>query len=129
MANSFEIINKNKLKRVVSLNDISVGDVVLFICCEESKTPTQYTIQLEDNYHIIDPLVKEINHSFDPNVRVEGHYLVANRKIRKGEELVRNYYDTEEIIIKEFRDQETGDMVNTKSLYLFKNGDTDFFKG
>lgn len=121
--NKLEIVTKGKLKQVVSLKEIICGDTVLFICCEQLKTPTQYTIQIEDNYHILDPIVKEINHSFDPNVRVEGHSLVATRKIRTGDEIVRNYYDTEEIIIKEFRDKETGDMINTKSLYIFRNGE------
>ena len=106
--NNFEIIQKNRLKIVISNKDFFIGENVLCICCEESKVPTQYTIQLEDNYHVIDPIVKYIKHSFDPNVKVNGHYLVATRKIKVGDEIKRNYYDTEEVIVKEFTDIETG---------------------
>lgn len=123
--NNFEIIQKNKLKIVISNKDFFIGENVLFICCEESKVPTQYTIQLEDNYHVIDPIVKYIKHSFDPNVKVNGHYLVATRKIKAGDEIKRNYYDTEEVIVKEFTDIETGERVNTKNLYLYNNKNTD----
>lgn len=123
--NNFEIIQKNKLKIVISNKDFFIGENVLFICCEESKVPTQYTIQLEDNYHVIDPIVKYIKHSFDPNVKVNGHYLVATRKIKVGDEIKRNYYDTEEVIVKEFTDIETGERVNTKNLYLYNNKNTD----
>jgi flagella basal body P-ring formation protein FlgA len=123
--NNFKIIQKNKLKVVISDKDFFVGESILFICCEESKVPTQYTIQLEDNYHVIDPIVKYIKHSFDPNVKVNGHYLVATRKIKAGDEIKRNYYDTEEVIVKEFTDIETGERVNTKNLYLYNNKNTD----
>lgn len=123
--NNFEIIQKNRLKIVISNKDFFIGENVLFICCEESKVPTQYTIQLEDNYHVIDPIVKYIKHSFDPNVKVNGHYLVATRKIKVGDEIKRNYYDTEEVIVKEFTDIETGERVNTKNLYLYNNKNTD----
>jgi flagella basal body P-ring formation protein FlgA len=123
--NNFEIIKKDKLKVVISTKDFFVGETVLFICCEESKTPTQYTIQLDDNYHILDPIVKYIKHSFDPNVKVNGHSLIATRKIKAGDEIKRNYYETEEIIIKEFTDRETGERVNTKNLYLYNNKNTE----
>jgi flagella basal body P-ring formation protein FlgA len=123
--NNFKIIQKNRLKVVISDKDFFVGESILFICCEESKVPTQYTIQLEDNYHVIDPIVKYIKHSFDPNVKVNGHYLVATRKIKAGDEIKRNYYDTEEVIVKEFTDIETGERVNTKNLYLYNNKNTD----
>lgn len=123
--NDFEIIKNKRLKQVNSTRDFFAGETVLFICCEESKTPTQHTIQLDVNYHVLDPIVKYIKHSFDPNVRVEGHSLVATRRIREGEEIKRNYYETEEIIVKEFTDKETGEKVNTKNLYLFNNKNTD----
>jgi|688.fasta_scaffold05503_15 hypothetical protein len=123
--NDFEIIKNKRLKQVNSTRDFFVGETVLFICCEESKIPTQHTIQLDVNYHVLDPIVKYIKHSFDPNVRVEGHSLVATRRIREGEEIKRNYYETEEIIVKEFTDKETGEKVNTKNLYLFNNKNTD----
>jgi hypothetical protein len=123
--NDFEIIKNKRLKQVNSTRDFFAGETVLFICCEESKIPTQHTIQLDVNYHVLDPIVKYIKHSFDPNVRVEGHSLVATRRIREGEEIKRNYYETEEIIVKEFTDKETGEKVNTKNLYLFNNKNTD----
>jgi hypothetical protein len=123
--NHFEIIKNKRIKQVHSTKEFFTGETVLFICCEESKTPTQHTIQLDVNYHVLDPIVKYIKHSFDPNVRVEGHSLIATRRIREGEEIKRNYYETEEIIVKEFTDKETGEKVNTKNLYLYNNKNTD----
>ena len=123
--NNFEIIKKGRLKIIVSTKEFYIGETVLFICCDEFKTPNQYTIQLEDNYHVLDPIVKYIKHSFDPNVKVEGHYLIATRKIKAGDEIKRNYYDTEEVIVKEFTDIETGERVNTKNLYLYNNKYTE----
>jgi hypothetical protein len=123
--NYFEIIKNKRIKQVHSTKEFFTGETVLFICCEESKTPTQHTIQLDVNYHVLDPIVKYIKHSFDPNVRVEGHSLIATRRIREGEEIKRNYYETEEIIVKEFTDKETGEKVNTKNLYLYNNKNTD----
>ena len=123
--NHFEIVKNKKFKEVISNKEFFTGQTVLFICCEESKTPTQHTIQLDTNYHVLDPIVKYIKHSFDPNVRVEGHSLVAIRKIKPGDEIKRNYYETEEIIVKEFTERETGERVNTKNLYLFNNKNTE----
>jgi hypothetical protein len=120
---NLEIIKNGKLNEVISQKDFNVGETVLFICCEEKSTPDKYTIQIDTNYHILDPIVKHINHSFDPNVKVEGHSLIALRKIKKGNAILRNYYDTEEIIIKEFTDRETGERVNTKNLYTYKYGE------
>lgn len=119
--NNFEIRKNKRLKEVISLKEFAPGSTVLFICCEESKTPTQHTIQLDVNYHVLDPIVKYIKHSFDPNVKVVGHSLVATRRIKPGDEIKRNYYETEEIIVKEFTDRETGERVNTKNLYLYNN--------
>lgn len=123
--NDFEIIKNKRLKQIHSTRDFFAGETVLFICCEELKIPTPHTIQLDVNYHVLDPIVKYIKHSFDPNVTVDGHSLVATRRIREGEEIKRNYYETEEIIVKEFTDKETGEKVNTKNLYLFNNKNTD----
>lgn len=123
--NHFEIIKNKRLKQVHSTKEFFAGETVLFICCEESRIPTQHTIQLDVNYHVLDPIVKYIKHSFDPNVKVEGHSLIAIRKIREGDEITRNYYETEEIIVKEFTDKETGEKVNTKNLYLYNNKHTE----
>lgn len=122
---NFEVVKNKRLKEVHSTKEFFPGETVLFICCEESKTPTQHTIQLDVNYHVLDPIVKYIKHSFDPNVRVEGHSLVATRRIKIGDEIKRNYYETEEIIVKEFTDRETGEKVNTKNLYLYNNKNLD----
>jgi hypothetical protein len=46
-----------------------------------------------------------------------------------GDEIKRNYYETEEIIVKEFRDKETGDLINTRELYNYKHGERiDYFE-
>jgi hypothetical protein len=121
--NNLEIRKNKKFKEVFSNKEFFTGETVLFICCEESKIPTQYTIQLDINYHVLDPIVKYIKHSFDPNVKVVGHSLVATRKIKVGDEIKRNFYDTEEVIVKEFIDRETGEKVNTKNLYNYKYGE------
>lgn len=123
MNNFLEVVKNKRLKEVIANKEFIPGEVVLFICCEESKTPTKHTIQLDVNYHILDPIVKHIKHSFDPNVKVEGHSLIATRKIKIGDEIKRNFYETEEVIVKEFTDRETGEKVNTKNLYNYKYGE------
>lgn len=116
------IVKEKRLKAVKTNTDFTTGNIVLFICCKTESTPTKYTIQIEPGYHILDPIVKEINHSLDPNVRLDGHSLVAIRPIRKGDEIKRNYYETEEVIIESFIDRETKEAVNTQNLYSFRNG-------
>jgi hypothetical protein len=118
-----------RLKGVFTNKEFNTGEVVLFICCEESTTPTKYTIQVDNNYHILDPIVKEMNHSLDPNVTLSGHSLIATRKIKQGSEVLRNYYETEEIIIEPFTDRETKEVVNTQSLYSYNNKNVEDIYG
>ena len=107
-----------RLKGVFTNKEFNTGEVVLFICCEESTTPTKYTIQVDNNYHIL-----------DPNVTLSGHSLIATRKIKQGSEVLRNYYETEEIIIEPFTDRETKEVVNTQSLYSYNNKNVEDIYG
>jgi hypothetical protein len=57
--------------------------------------PTRESIHIGENKHIYDEYGIFINHSFKPNVRVDGYNLVALRNINAGEEIVFNYNSTE----------------------------------
>ena len=117
------VTNKEDYKVVTTNCDIDKNSVIHYICCKQSSSPTEHTITLDINYYIIDVLASEINHSFTPNCKVVGDCLISTCKIKKGEEVTRNYYETEEIILKQFVDRESGELINTKNLYLYKNGE------
>lgn len=61
--------------------------------------PTKYTIQLDENIHVLDDgcLWQKMNHSCEPNVRIDvlKREMVAVRDISRGEELNFNYNSTE----------------------------------
>jgi len=58
-------------------------------------TPNKYSIEIGKNKHIIDKWGSYLNHSFDPNTRIDGKNVIALRDINKNEELHFNYNDNE----------------------------------
>jgi hypothetical protein len=59
------------------------------------NTPTQKSIHIGDNMHLVDEFGQYINHSFDPNVRIEGNKLIAIKDIDIYDEITYNYNDSE----------------------------------
>jgi hypothetical protein len=57
--------------------------------------PTRESIHVGNNEHIHDSYGMYINHSFCPNIYVNGHHLVALCNILIDDEILFNYNDTE----------------------------------
>jgi len=84
-----------------------LGSRVLFIDGRIQSQPTRYSIQLDVGKHIeADGALPEhemrqrhpwrfLNHSCDPNARVQGQTLVATRAIAEGEQITFDYTTTE----------------------------------
>ena len=119
---NLSIVKLNGYKTVISNKHFPKGFPIHHVCCKESPIPTLHTITLDIGYYVVDSLASEINHSFNPNVGLSGDSLISLEEIFIGDEIKRNYYDTEEIILKPFTDRETGELINTKNLYIYKNG-------
>ena len=110
-----------KNNKIFSTQNIKEGQIIHYICCKESTKPTPHTIFVNREYYVIDKVASKINHSFAPNVEVKGHNIISLQNIKKGQELKRNLYDTEEVILEPFTDKETGEIVDTKNLYLYRD--------
>ena len=57
--------------------------------------PTRESIHIGNNKHIIDKFGSFINHSFNPNIKIDGKNVVALKNIEIGEEICFNYNDSE----------------------------------
>lgn len=87
--------------------DIAAGTTVLLIEGRLQPHPTRFSIQLDDGVHIeADGALPDaemrlrhpwrfLNHSCDPNARVEARSLVALRPIACGEQITFDYTTTE----------------------------------
>jgi hypothetical protein len=71
------------------------GDVVYILSGDVYDKPTRETIHIGDNKHIYDRYGIYINHSFSPNIRVNGYELVALQDIDINNEVFFNYNETE----------------------------------
>lgn len=90
-----------------SLRDFARGAEILPINGRLQKSPTRYSIQLDDGVHIeADGALAEremrarhpwrfLNHSCEPNAAIDGRRLVALRAIRAGEQITFDYTTTE----------------------------------
>lgn len=86
---------------------VDAGALILEIEGRVQPTPTRYSIQLDAGSHIeadaalADDAMRTmhpwrfLNHSCDPNARVEGTRLLAARPILAGEEITFDYNTTE----------------------------------
>lgn len=65
--------------------------------------PTNKTIHIGNGMHIDDKdFGRYINHSFEPNIKIVHNHVVAFRDICIGEELMYNYNDSEQMLVKKF---------------------------
>jgi SET domain-containing protein len=92
---------------VFATRDIARGDHILAIDGVLRREATRYSIQLDHGMHI-EPECdrgeefvrsarrwKYLNHSCDPNARIDGRTLVAIRPILRGEQVTFDYTTTE----------------------------------
>ena len=70
-------------------------DIIFVLDGDMLDYPTRESIHIGNNKHIIDKFGSFINHSFNPNIKIDGKNVVALKKIKIGEEICFNYNDSE----------------------------------
>lgn len=90
-----------------------MGEQVHLLRGETFPARNKYTIEIE-GAHLVDPIAKYLNHSFAPNLRIEGYRVMALRDIDAGEELTFDYTTTETRFSHPFIDSETGRWVGAE---------------
>lgn len=71
------------------------GDVIRELRGEMLLNPTRESIHIGNGLHVVDECGKYMNHSFEPNTKIELNKVIATRNIEKYEELTFNYNSTE----------------------------------
>lgn len=71
------------------------GELVHVLKGEIFDFPTRETIHIGNNKHIYDEYGIFINHSFNPNIFIDGDKMIAIVDIEIGDELTFNYNDNE----------------------------------
>jgi hypothetical protein len=73
----------------------NIGDVVLILTGELISNPTKTSIHIGNNMHVINEYGRYINHSFEPNCKIELNKVVAINNISKNDEITFNYNESE----------------------------------
>jgi hypothetical protein len=71
------------------------GDLIFILSGELYDSPTRETIHIGNNKHIYDHYGIYINHSFTPNIFIDGFCVIALLDIKENEEIMFNYNDNE----------------------------------
>ena len=95
------------------------NDIVHVLSGKIYDKPTRETIHIGNNKHIYDEYGIYINHSFNPNIYVDGYNLIALCDIMVDDEIVFNYNDTEINMANPFYDN--GILVCGNSNFLTMN--------
>ena len=71
------------------------GEIVFILSGKIYNYPMRETIHIGNNKHIYDEFGIFINHSFTPNISIDGVNVIAMLDIYSGDELAFNYNTTE----------------------------------
>ena len=82
-------------KGLFAIKNYSKGEIVHTLTGEIFDHPTRESIHVGNNKHIYDEYGIFINHSFTPNIFIDGYLMVALHDIQANDELTFNYNDTE----------------------------------
>ena len=82
-------------KGLFSTKQCKKNDIFYTLNGKIFNKPTRETIHIGNNQHIYDEYGMFINHSFTPNVKVNGCQLIALCDIQINDEIFFNYNDTE----------------------------------
>ncbi|MAT46766.1 MAG: hypothetical protein CMO35_04960 [Verrucomicrobiaceae bacterium] len=91
------------------------GELVYTVQGEASKTRTRESIEVGPGQHVEDAYALYLNHSFAPNLRLEGRHIYALNRIEEGEELTFDYLETESEIASPFVCHDTGRTVDSEA--------------
>lgn len=89
------------------------GELVYKVRGEATPERTRHTIEIGPGEHVYDAYAQYINHSFAPNLKLEGRDMLALQDISAGDELTFNYLDTESEIASPFVCHDTGKPVDS----------------
>ena len=76
-------------------NTYKQHDIIYVLRGEIFDHPTRESIHIGDNKHIYDEYGIYMNHSFNPNTKIDGKNVVALKDIYPGDEITFNYNSTE----------------------------------
>ncbi len=82
-------------KGLFSTKEYKKGEIIHILSGDIYDNPKRETIHIGNNKHIYDKYGIFINHSFNPNIYVNGCELIALCDIKNNDELLFNYNDTE----------------------------------
>ena len=82
-------------KALFTTKNIEKGKTIFTLEGKILSKPNKYSIEIGKNLHIIDKWGSYLNHSFQPNTKIEGKNVVALKDIRANDELHFNYNDNE----------------------------------
>lgn len=89
-------------KGLFATKKYSKDDIVYVLSGDIYDKPTRETIHIGNNKHIYDNYGIYINHSFNPNIYVNGYNLVALCNINIDDEITFNYNKTEALMANPF---------------------------
>jgi hypothetical protein len=107
--------NEHGENAIYSRFAFSEGDLIYVVQGEPSATRTRESIEIAPEQHVVDDYAVCLNHSFSPNLYLQGRQFFALREIEKGEELTFNYLATETEIASPFTCYATGKSVNSEA--------------
>ncbi len=90
-----KIVSYDLPRGVYASSDFKDGDIIRKLEGTLCLKPTKESIHIGNNLHVIDKFGKYMNHSFEPNTKIELNNVIAIRDIKKNEELTFNYNDSE----------------------------------
>lgn len=82
-------------KGLFSTKKYNKNDIIFELSGKIFDNPTRETIHIGNNKHIYDNYGIFINHSFNPNIYINGKNVIALIDINENEELRFNYNDNE----------------------------------
>lgn len=82
-------------KGLYATQEYKEGEIIKKLEGQLVLKPTRESIYIGNGMHVIDEHGKYMNHSFEPNVRIELNNVIAIRDIQKYEEITFNYNETE----------------------------------
>ena len=109
-----EVIHNEDFKGLKVKKYFFIDEIVYVLSGPILKIPTRTSIEIGFNQHIEDINGQYINHSFDPNIKIDGKNVIAIKNISKNDEITFNYNENETKMACPFKDNSTGYIVSGK---------------
>lgn len=101
--NFVEVVEKDGFKSLFAKKNYDIGDVICSVEGEEIDVPNRYSVHVGNNVHVnVKEPVMYINHDCLGNIILVNRTFVANRRIKKGDEIAFDYNTTENELAEPF---------------------------